>query len=60
MGDVVDIWINQPHVVCELMCVKCLKRWISVRPVSLWLAHIECPYCKAKGTVIMTGQPIDF
>jgi len=58
MGDVIDIETNLPHVVRELICVKCLWRWIDVSPVGLRLKDSECKNC-GPGYVICTGQEID-
>jgi len=58
MGEVIDISENQPHVVSEVICVRCCKRWISVRPEGTLLKDIECPDCGA-GAVIETGQEIE-
>ena len=57
--NVVDLNAFKPHVVCELICVRCVKRWISVRPVGTLLKNMECPHCLAIGGVIMTGQPLE-
>lgn len=59
MGKIVDIDANKPHEVSECMCVKCLHRWIDVRPEGVWLKGLECPGCGQSGYVICTGQPID-
>lgn len=58
MGKILDINENQPHVVSEVICVRCCKRFISVRPENILLKDIECPDCGA-GAVIETGQSID-
>ena len=58
MGKLIDINENQPHIVSEVICVKCCKRWISVRPEITLLKDIECPNC-GKGAVIETGQIIE-
>jgi len=42
--------------VSELICIKCYKRWIGVRPEQALLKEIECPQCKEQGFVIETGQ----
>ena len=42
----------------EVICVKCLKRWISVRPLSIFLKQIKCPNCGV-GYVIETGEYLD-
>lgn len=58
MGKVIDINENQPHAVSEVICVRCCRRWISVRPEETLLKNIECPNC-GEGAVIETGQPVD-
>lgn len=40
---------------CEVICLKCLHRWIDVHPVTLLLKEIECPEGHV-GYVIKTGQ----
>ena len=49
---------NRPHSVSEVICVKCGKRWVCVRPEKTLLKHIECPDC-GQGYVIETGQILD-
>ena len=46
-----------PHEVSELICLKCLNRWIGVYPESVLLKEIECK-CGAIGYVIKTGQTL--
>ena len=57
MVKIITIEENMPHIVSEVICVKCGKRWICVRPETVWLKDIECPNCGA-GFVAETGQPI--
>ena len=47
----------EPHEVAELMCVKCMHRWIGVYPQKTLLKNIECK-CGQIGYVIKTGQTI--
>ena len=47
----------QPHKVSEVICVKCCKRWIAVRPSVTKLKDLECPNCGA-GYVIETGEEL--
>lgn len=47
-----------PHVVQEVICVKCCTRWIAVAPTSLLLKEYECDRC-GKGYIIKTGQEIN-
>ena len=49
---------RKPHSVSEVICVRCGKRWISVRPEITLLKEIECEKCGA-GYVIETGQILD-
>ena len=48
---------NLEHEVAEVVCLKCLKRWVGVYPVSTPLKQLECP-CGQTGYVIKTGQTI--
>ena len=57
MGEVVDIEKNVPHEVAELMCLKCLSRWIGVYPQSVLLKDMECK-CGEVGYIIKTGQTL--
>ena len=45
------------HEVCEVICLKCLNRWIAVYPQKTLLKKLECK-CGAIGFVIKTGQTI--
>lgn len=53
-----EILENTPHTVSEVVCLKCLKRWIAVRPYYVLLKELECQ-CGHTGFVINTGQSID-
>lgn len=55
MGEITDISEKMPHTVSEVICLKCYKRWIDVRPTYTLLVTLECPNCGA-GYVIETGQ----
>jgi hypothetical protein len=57
MGNITDIQAKMPHEVAELICLKCLHRWIGVYPESVPLKEIECT-CGYKGYVIKTGQTL--
>ena len=48
---------NVEHEVAELICLKCLNRWIGVYPSELPLKDIECK-CGEVGYVIKTGQTL--
>lgn len=58
MGDIVEFESNLPHEVSEVICLKCLKRWIAVYPSGTWLKDLHCK-CGETGYVINTGQLID-
>ena len=47
-----------PHKVSEVICVKCGRRWLCVRPYDTLLKDIECPDCGA-GYVVETGEVMD-
>lgn len=47
-----------PHEVSEVICLKCLHRWIAVYPEETQLKHLECK-CGEVGYVIKTGQTLD-
>ena len=49
---------NLPHEVSELICLKCLNRWIGVYPEKTLLKDLECK-CGEVGYVIKTGQIIE-
>lgn len=58
MVNVVDIWECEPHLVSEVVCLKCLHRWIAVYPAQTLLKQLECGKCGEKGYVIKTGQEL--
>ena len=58
VGTITSIDANMPHDVSEVICIRCGKRWISVRPYTVLLKDIECPNCGA-GFVIETGQDME-
>ena len=47
-----------PHVMQEVICVKCCKRWLAIEPQELRLKDYECDVC-GKGFVIKTGQELE-
>lgn len=53
--ETLNIKNNIPHEVSELICLKCLNRWIGVYPKTTRLKEMECK-CGAIGYVIKTGQ----
>ncbi len=58
MDDLIHIEEHKPHNVSEVICVRCGKRWISVRPEDVLLKDLECPNC-GKGYVIETGEVVN-
>ena len=55
---IIPIEEKMPHKVSEVICVKCGKRWLAVRPENVWLKDLECENCGA-GYVVETGQELD-
>lgn len=53
----IDVKDDTEYEVAELMCLKCLNRWIGVYPAELPLKDIECK-CGEIGCVIKTGQTL--
>jgi hypothetical protein len=49
----------QPHLIQEVICLKCLHRCISVRPEGTLLKKLECLCCGQIGYTIATGEWID-
>lgn len=47
------------HKVSMVICLRCFKRWIAVRPVGTQLVNLECPNCELPGFVIETGEELD-
>ena len=58
MSKIVNIEENMPHKVSEVICVKCGRRWIAVRPTVVKLKDLECPDC-GQGYVIETGEELE-
>jgi hypothetical protein len=48
---------SMEHKVSEVICVKCVNRWICARPIGVLLKDIECQRCGC-GYVIETSQDI--
>lgn len=55
--NVVSIDDYKPHKVSMVVCLKCYKRWVAVRPEGTMLVELECPNCGA-GYVIETGEEV--
>lgn len=55
---VVDIEEAMPHIVSEVICLKCLVRFWCVRPTVTTLKSLECEKC-GQGYIIETGEVIN-
>jgi len=49
---------DAPCKFSEVICLKCLHRMISVRPVGAQLKTLECSKCGEVGFVIETGEEL--
>lgn len=58
MSKIINIEEQIPHRVAETICVKCLKRNITVWPEGTLLKDLECEKC-GTGFIILTGELID-
>lgn len=54
-----DFSEDLPHIVSELICLKCLSRWIGVYPSAMLLKEITCEKCGEVGFIINTGQELE-
>lgn len=59
MNNIYDFYENQPHIVSEVICLKCLNRWICVYPEKVLLKELFCDYCEQTGFIIGTGQILE-
>lgn len=59
MGEIVDLYENKPHKVSIVICLKCYKRWMALRPEETLLQDIQCPQCREAGFVIETGEEFE-
>ena len=57
MGNIIKLDDYRPHKISEVICIKCGKRWISVRPARVYLSELECPNC-GPGFVIETNESL--
>lgn len=48
---------KEPWETCEVICLKCLHRWIACFPQEVLLKELECPEGHV-GYVIKTGQSL--
>ena len=58
-ANITPIEEKMPHKVSEVMCVRCCRRWLAVRPEGTLLKDMECLGCGQTGGVIETGEEID-
>lgn len=56
MTEIIDIDSLEPHYAKEVICVKCLHRWIAVYNQKTPLKDLQCPNCQKQGYTIYTGQ----
>lgn len=56
-NNVIDIEEKMPHIISEVICVKCLCRFMCIRPTITQLKDLECTNC-GQGFIIETGQII--
>lgn len=47
---------HEEIVMAELICLKCLHRWVGVYPLEVALKDVPCAGCGDSGYVIETGQ----
>jgi Zn finger protein HypA/HybF involved in hydrogenase expression len=59
MAQIIDFFEKTPHVLSELICIKCRKRWIGARPEGTRLKDLECPKCHKQGFIIETGEALE-
>lgn len=58
MAKIEDIETLLPHKLSEVVCLKCLYRWLAIRTEYVRLKQLECPHCRQQGYVIETGETI--
>lgn len=58
VNEIEEAYAKRPHKTSEVICIACGSRWVSVRPTTVYLKQIECPFCKAVGRVIETGETL--
>lgn len=51
--------MEEEHKVSMVICLRCYKRWIDVRPVGVQLVDLVCPNCELPGFVIETGEELE-
>ena len=63
LAERIDFASHQPHKVSTVICVRCFRRWVCIRPAGTLLKDLECPTCGVPtaampGAVIETGEVI--
>lgn len=58
-SDVFEIESKKLYKTSVVVCLKCLHRWVAVRPETTWLKELECPLCNLTGYAIETGEVIE-
>ena len=56
-AETAETLLSALQTVSEVICIKCFKRWIAVRPEATKLRDLECENCGA-GYVIESGERI--
>lgn len=56
MGKIVNIEENMPHRSSEVICLRCMHRYVAVWPDATPLKNLECPNCERVGFIITTGE----
>lgn len=49
---------HRAHIVAEVICLKCLHRYICVWPRDTPLKHLFCEKC-GPGYIVLTGQELE-
>lgn len=58
-SDVFEIEAAKLYKTSVVVCLKCLHRWVAVRPENTLLKELECPQCNLIGYTIETGEVIE-
>ena len=56
---IIEFGESKQHIVQELICIRCKKRFIDVRPEGAKLKDLQCPKCKKVGFLIATGEILE-
>ncbi len=58
MNNVIELESSLSYKASEVVCLKCLHRWLAVRPEDALLKNLECPNCGKQGFTIETGEEL--